>query len=167
MTQPCPSESELQICARTGVEFGIGVDIVNDNIYHWQILFSDFDPQSLLFRDLQAYASKYQREPVIELHMLFPQDYPTSPPFVRVIRPRFKFLTGHITIGGSVCTQLLTRSGWVPTASLENVLVQLRAEIMSDPNAQLDKSSRVNQAYDEHEAKQAFQRMCRRYGWTP
>ena len=28
------------------------------------------------------------------MEMKFPKDYPMNPPFVRVIRPRFKFLTG-------------------------------------------------------------------------
>ncbi len=111
------------------------------------------------------------------MQFLFPRDYPFSPvcilffvlnrkqssrlllqPFVRVIRPRFKFLTGHITIGGSICTQvseifpmfkehvnlfgvkfqLLTLSGWVSTASLENIIVQLRAEIVADPKAEFE-----------------------------
>ena len=47
-----------------------------------------------------------------------------------------QFLTGHVTIGGSICTQLLTKSGWISTASLENIIVQIRAEIVADPNAQ-------------------------------
>lgn len=34
------------------------------------------------------------------------------PPFVRVVRPRFQFRTGHVTIGGSICMELLTLSGW-------------------------------------------------------
>jgi len=33
-------------------------------------------------------------QPVIYLEMQFPQDYPMAPPFVRVTKPRFKFLTG-------------------------------------------------------------------------
>ena len=30
--------------------------------------------------------------------MQFPGDYPMSPPFVRVVRPRFKFLTGEYAL---------------------------------------------------------------------
>lgn len=37
-------------------------------------------------------------QPVIELEMKFPKDYPMNPPFVRVIRPRFQFLTGLTSI---------------------------------------------------------------------
>ena len=79
------------------------------------------------------------------MEMKFPKDYPMNPPFVRVIRPRFKFLTGvcsfvslpircvslpircvslsmpsgHITVGGSICMQMLTRSGWSPSNDIE------------------------------------------------
>ena len=41
------------------------------------------------------------------------------PPFVRVLRPRFKFLTGHVTVGGSICMQMLTKSGWSPANNME------------------------------------------------
>jgi ubiquitin-conjugating enzyme E2 Q len=46
------------------------------------------------------------------LHMTFPENYPFAPPFVRVIKPIFKFRSGHVTTGGSICMQLLTSSGW-------------------------------------------------------
>ena len=58
-------------------------------------------------------------QPVIELEMTFPNEYPMKPPFVRVVRPRFKFLTGHITIGGSICMEVLTSSGWSPSNDIE------------------------------------------------
>ncbi|XP_006819488.2 ubiquitin-conjugating enzyme E2Q-like protein 1 [Saccoglossus kowalevskii] len=96
--------------------------------------------------------------------MKFPKDYPMSPPFVRVISPRFKFLTGHITIGGSICMQLLTKSGWRPANDIESILIQIRCEIMSDPNAQLDYDA--DKEYDEVAARQAFERMVMRYGWN-
>ena len=40
--------------------------------------------------------------------MQFPGDYPMAPPFVRVIRPRFKFLTGlckFLNLPGKKCRQ--------------------------------------------------------------
>lgn len=40
--------------------------------------------------------------------MIFPPNFPFAPPFIRVIRPRFMFRTGHVTIGGSICTEMLT-----------------------------------------------------------
>ena len=47
---------------------------------------------------------------------------------------------------------------------LQSILVQIRAEIMSDQQARLD--SNPDRPYDEAEAKQAFERMVQRYGWN-
>ena len=58
----------------------------------------DFPPESLLAKDLQRFASRgggAARKPVITMEMKFPKDYPMNPPFVRILRPRFKFLTGE------------------------------------------------------------------------
>jgi hypothetical protein len=38
---------------------------------------------------------------------------PFSPPFIRVVEPRFAFHTGHVTIGGSICMELLTRRSFL------------------------------------------------------
>jgi len=59
--------------------------------------------------------------------------------------------------------QMLTRSGWSPSNDIESILIQVRAEIMSDSNARLD--TNPERPYDEHEARDAFERMVRRYGW--
>ncbi len=66
----------------------------------------DFPSESLLAKDLQKFASRGTqggvaagggaRKPVITMEMKFPKDYPMNPPFVRVLRPRFKFLTGKV-----------------------------------------------------------------------
>ena len=60
--------------------------------------------------------------------------------------------------------QMLTNSGWMPTNSIEAVLVQVRSEIVSDPKVHLD-YGRENQEYSEGDARAAFQRMCAKYGW--
>lgn len=65
-----------------------------DNLFVWGVELSDFPKGSLLAKDLENYARRTSREPVVELEMKFPKDYPMNPPFVRILRPRFKFLTG-------------------------------------------------------------------------
>ena len=60
--------------------------------------------------------------------------------------------------------ELLTRSGWLSTNDIESILVQARAEIMSDPRARLDPNPDME--YTEAEAKIAFERMVSKYGWN-
>lgn len=72
--------------------------------------------------------------------------------------------SGHVTVGGSICMELLTRSGWLSTNDIEGILIQARAEIMSDPHARL--ASNPDTEYSEDEAKAAFERMVLRYGWN-
>lgn len=146
-------------------QFGFSAEPDGDNLYKWKIELFNFEKDSLLGKDLEAYAARTGGKPAITMEMKFPSDYPMAPPFVRVVKPRFEFLTGHVTVGGSVCMQVLTNSGWTPTNSVEGVIVQVRAEIASDPKAQLDKA-RADVPYNEHEAKQAFDRMVLKYGWN-
>ncbi|XP_064598982.1 ubiquitin-conjugating enzyme E2 25-like [Liolophura sinensis] len=145
-------------------QYGISGSPKNENLFIWDVKLTDIPKDTRLGKDLHAYAVRYNREPVVTMEMKFPSDYPMSPPFVRVIRPRFKFLTGHVTVGGSICMEMLTRSGWRPTNDIESILIQIRCEILSDPNASLD--SNPDRAYDETEAKTAFERMVTRYGWN-
>ncbi|XP_069112755.1 ubiquitin-conjugating enzyme E2 Q2-like isoform X1 [Argopecten irradians] len=145
-------------------KFGIEGRPRGDNLFIWDVKLKDFPKESMLGKDLQNFADKFKREPVVYIEMHFPGEYPMKPPFVRILRPRFKFLTGHVTIGGSICMQMLTNSGWTPTNDIEAILVQIRSEIMSDPNAQLERND-SDRAYGEQEAKDAFKRMVQRYGW--
>ncbi|XP_052817642.1 ubiquitin-conjugating enzyme E2 Q1-like [Mya arenaria] len=144
--------------------FGIDGGPRGDNLFIWDVKLTGFPEDTALGKDLKAWAQNSNREPVVYLEMQFPGDYPMSPPFVRVTRPRFKFLTGHITIGGSICMQMLTRSGWTPSNDIEGILVQIRSEIMSDKNTRLD--SNPDRQYTETEAKDAFHRMVKRYQWN-
>ena len=59
--------------------------------------------------------------------------------------------------------ELLTRSGWLSTNDIEGILIQVRAEIMSDPRARLAPNQDIE--YTESEAKIAFERMVQKYGW--
>ncbi|XP_064641458.1 ubiquitin-conjugating enzyme E2 Q2-like [Lineus longissimus] len=156
---------DLKNMKTNACKFGIEGSPRGDNIFIWDVKLTDLPKDTPLGRDLQGFASKYKKEAVILLEMKFPRDYPMGPPFVRIVRPRFKFLTGHITIGGSICMQLLTQSGWVPTNDLEGILVQIRSEILSDPNTRLCPRE-PDKPYDEVEAKQAFERMVQKYGWN-
>ena len=45
----------------------------------------------------------------------------------------------------------------------QSLLVQIRSEIMSDPNARLDQNP--DREYDLHGAQDAFNRTVKKYGW--
>merc|ERR1712232_404884 len=107
------------------------IETIEDRLDRWQAKMSaDSFPDCELKSDLYSFASKHNTEAAIVFDVHFPSDYPTSPPFVRVLRPRFKMYSGHVTVGGSVCMQALTPSGWLPTFSLENVFVEIRSQMI-------------------------------------
>jgi len=136
---------------------GYSVTPVRDNIYLWELKFFNFDPKDPIAQDLH----KLRRDHIL-LHIVFPSTYPLNPPFVRVIRPRFQFRTGHVTIGGSICTELLTNKGWSAANTIEAVIVSIRAQFL-EGGARLDLSN--TRDYSEAEAKEAFDRMVQVHGW--
>jgi ubiquitin-conjugating enzyme E2 Q len=136
-----------------------------DNIYQWIVELHSFDPTLPLAQDMKK---KDVKSIVLELR--FGKDYPMSPPFVRVIRPRFLGFQqgggGHVTAGGAMCMQLLTNDGWSAVSSIESVLLQVRMAISSlEPKpARLEHHGRVD--YGVGEAVEAYIRACNVHGWT-
>lgn len=163
------------------------VSLASENLYHWEVRLFGFDED--LGRDLRSLSPNKQH---VELEMRFSKDYPFAPPFVRVgtpdvamhryvrlsltqaVRPRFKFLTGHVTVGGSICMELLTNSGWRSTNDIESILIQIRCPLcscattltpcsaeMQSGGARIDGDSE----YNEREAWDAFYRAASNHGW--
>ncbi|ORY03838.1 hypothetical protein BCR34DRAFT_65912 [Clohesyomyces aquaticus] len=136
-----------------------------ENMYQWIVELHSFDATLPLAKDMKA---KGYKSVVLELR--FGKDYPMSPPFVRVIRPRFLGFNqgggGHVTLGGALCMELLTNNGWSAVSSIESVLLQVRMAMSSlDPKpARLDSHGR--QDYGVGEAVEAYIRSCNVHGWT-
>lgn len=135
-----------------------------DNMYQWIVELHSFDPKLPLSKEM-----KDANISSIVLEMRFGRNHPMSPPFVRVIRPRFlEFMAGgggHVTAGGALCMELLTNSGWSAVSSIESVLLQVRMAISStDPKpARLAMGGRGD--YGVGEAIDAYLRACRAHGW--
>ncbi|KAL8793832.1 MAG: hypothetical protein Q9195_003557 [Heterodermia aff. obscurata] len=135
------------------------------NVYQWIVELHSFEPRLPLAQDMRARDLKS-----IVLELRFGASYPMSPPFVRVIRPRFlSFMQGgggHVTAGGALCMELLTNSGWSVASNIESVLVQVRAAISStDPKpARLEGRSGIKD-YGTGEAVEAYIRACLAHGW--
>lgn len=144
------------------LNLGFSAEPVENNLYLWNVKLFGFDESDgSLFKDLQKFHKHTGLDHVL-LEMKFQPDYPFSPPFIRVMKPRFQFHTGHITIGGSICMELLTTSGWRPSNDIESVLIQIRAEIIAG-GARVDFGNMS--PYSEYEAREAFLRVARQHGW--
>lgn len=137
-------------------------DLVS-NMYQWIVELHSFESHLPLAKDLKA---KGLTSVIMEVR--FGKDYPMSPPFVRIIRPRFlSFMAGgggHVTAGGALCMELLTNSGWSAVSNMESVLLQVRLALSStDP-----KPARLEQGpvrdYGVGEAIEAYIRACHTHG---
>lgn len=137
-------------------KFGYEVETIDDNLYKWEARLFGFEGD--LAKDM-----KKRNVTAIKLELTFPKDYPFSPPFIRVREPRFQFHTGHVTIGGSICMQALTKSGWSSAFDCESILVQIRTEMMAG-GARLDPHNQT--PYTVHEAQAAFDRVAAQHGWN-
>jgi hypothetical protein len=135
--------------------------------YEYFIRFND--KSNGLSHGLKEWFARYRPDeaPGILLEFVFPQDFPSGPPFVRVIRPRFQQWTGHITIGGSICTPMFTISdstgSWQSDYKAEGVL-QFLQQLFSDGGARVDMQNGYD--YTEREAQEAFNRVNRDHGWN-
>jgi len=136
---------------------GYSIEPIGDNLYAWEVKFFGFDKSDPLAKDMQKLGVDH-----ILIHVTFPSNYPFTPPYIRVIRPRFKYRTGHVTIGGSICMELLTNKGWSPQNTVEAVLVSVRSQLI-EGGAMLDMRNKHD--YTVEEAKVAFDRLVREHGW--
>lgn len=143
----------------------VEIEMVDDSLYNWEVkMHADGFPRDCALRgELHRFGAQHRSGlAAIIMDVRFPDSYPMAPPFIRVVRPRFHMHTGHVTIGGSVCMQLLTPSGWLPSVALETVFVAIRSE-MVEGGGRIDLSNQND--YTEAEAKEAFNRVADRYGW--
>lgn len=140
------------------------IDFENDNIHIWNVVMR-FPKKEKLQQDLNAYAEISETHTNgIKMEITFPSNFPMAPPFMRVVSPRFKFHTGRVTIGGSICTELLTSQGWLPTYSVGQALIQVQSEILGG-NPDLEPYNKSQTEYSRNEALEAFMRVARQKGW--
>jgi hypothetical protein len=104
----------------------------------------------------------------VVLRLRFPARYPSDPPHVRVVRPRFVFHTGHVTIGGSICAQILTKCEWSPNTSLSSLFLYLHT-LLIDGGARISFGDMYHpfpfQDYTEEDSLRAYHRVAMDHGW--
>ena len=139
------------------------------DFFRWEVGLPASVLPDVLQEDLARWSQITGEPPMILSHIVYPSDYPNSPPFVRIIRPRFQYMTGHVTIGGSICTELLTPQGW--TRMSPKVLFDALAFIFREGRGriQLERNFHHPAPFadypSEHEAKEAFVRAAKTHGW--
>lgn len=138
-------------------DYGLRFEVNEENMLQWKLFISKIDKDSELWHDMQKMNIEH-----IEMEILFEQQYPIKQPFVRIVSPVFKYKTGNITIGGSICTELLTSQGWSPANSIESLIIQIKANILETGRLDLAKKG---YKYTIEEAKSSFQRMLISHNW--
>lgn len=138
---------------------------LRNNLYQWIFELHSFEPRLPLAEDMKKKDVKS-----IVLELIFGKDYPMSPPFVRVIRPRFLPFQqgggGHVTAGGALCMELLTNDGWSAVSSIESVLMQVRLAMSSTEPHPARLEAGPSRDYGVGEAVNAYLRACQIHGWT-
>ena len=145
----------------------INRNLVN-NMYQWIVELHSFPEDLPLARDLKAAGLTS-----IVMEMRFTSQYPFSPPFIRVVKPRFLSFQrgggGNVTDGGSMCMEVLTNNGWSAGLTVESLLLQVRL-VISDTEraARLASQSQHHgsNVYGVGEAMAAYIRACKAHGWT-
>lgn len=146
------------------------IELVNDSIYEWNIILKSVDSDSPLHKDLLQLKEK-ENTLGIQLNILFQENYPFRPPFVRVVYPFI--MGGYVLSGGAICMELLTNDGWSSAYTVEAIIIQIAATlVMGKARLQFDVSRQMIQMhYSLTRAQQSFKSMMmihEKTGWfTP
>ncbi|OHW94948.1 ubiquitin conjugating enzyme [Colletotrichum incanum] len=149
-------------------QLGWYIDFDNiTNMFQWIVELHSFEKSLPLAQDMQHHCVSS-----IVLEIRFGRQFPLSPPFVRVVRPRFLPFSqrggGHVTAGGAMCMELLTNSGWSPASSMESVLLQVRLAMCNlepFPARLMGYTAGYSDDYGVYEAIEAYKRAAATHGW--
>ncbi|BGP24987.1 hypothetical protein JCM10295v2_003907 [Rhodotorula toruloides] len=162
-------KSMLKVQAREGptrAGFYFDPERSNDNLFNWivELPLESFDQDIPLAKDMRQKGVKS-----ILMEIRFGDTYPFSPPFFRVVHPRFMpFIRGgggHVTGGGSICMDLLTSDGWSSVYTIDAILLQIRMSNLEPRPGRLDPQD-WNIPYTMDEAIAGFRRAAATHGWT-
>lgn len=135
---------------------GFTVNADDSNITIWKITINKF-PCEELASEMNKYNIKE-----MDMEVIFGDEYPMKAPFVRIITPRFNQGTGHVTIGGSLCMEVLCNK-WNPQISIECLLVDIIATI-TNGGGKLHPTMHMH-PYTLKEAKESYIQVGKYHGW--
>ncbi|XP_061886149.1 ubiquitin-conjugating enzyme E2Q-like protein 1 [Entelurus aequoreus] len=152
---------ELQEIRRLGDNF-ITVELVEDNLYDWNVKLHQVDKDSALWQDMKETSTDF-----ILLNVTFPDNFPFSPPFMRVLTPRLE--NGYVLDGGAICMELLTPRGWSSAYTVEAVMRQFAASLVKGQGRICRKAGKSKKAFSRKEAEATFKSLVKtheKYGWV-
>jgi ubiquitin-protein ligase len=132
-----------------------------DNLYCWRAYLYNFRDLPLA-QDLKRLGLSQ-----IEVKIHYGPQYPHTPPFIRIVKPRFRQFSqgggGHVTAGGSICMSALTMDDWSPAYSISQVLVLVHTALSSTEPF----PARISDggSYSIGEAMESYIRVATSHGW--
>ncbi|KFP31760.1 Ubiquitin-conjugating enzyme E2Q-like 1 [Colius striatus] len=144
---------ELQDIARLSDRF-ISVELVDESLFDWNVKLHQVDKDSVLWQDMKETNTEY-----ILLNLTFPDNFPFSPPFMRVLSPRLE--NGYVLDGGALFPKLNTSPrGWILKQGFLFCLVQGRI---------CRKAGKSKKSFSRKEAEATFKSLVKtheKYGWV-
>lgn len=126
---------------------GWSVELVDDDLQHWEVKLFEFDRESQLYKDLQRYKKSHGID-CLTFWIKFPDAYPVEPPFLMVRRPRIQ---GAAIFNGGFCIDVLMQN-WSPAIRPESLLLQIR-QLLMEGNARIQGPGE----FSEKEARSGFE----------
>uniref|UniRef100_A0A8C6HFT6 Ubiquitin-conjugating enzyme E2Q-like protein 1 n=1 Tax=Mus spicilegus TaxID=10103 RepID=A0A8C6HFT6_MUSSI len=120
------------------------------------------DKDSVLWQDMKETNTEF-----ILLNLTFPDNFPFSPPFMRVLSPRLE--NGYVLDGGAICMELLTPRGWSSAYTVEAVMRQFAASLVKGQGRICRKAGKSKKSFSRKEAEATFKSLVKtheKYGWV-
>ncbi|XP_015919272.1 ubiquitin-conjugating enzyme E2Q-like protein 1 [Parasteatoda tepidariorum] len=137
------------------------VELVDDNLYEWNVKLFQIDPESDFYHDMQEAEIEH-----VLLNMVFPDNFPFSPPFMRVISPHVE--KGFVMEGGAICMELLTPRGWASAYTIEAVVMQFAASLVKG-QGRIARKCKNGKEFSKKSAEASFRSLVKthdKYGWV-
>jgi len=130
-------------------ELSFSVELIDDDLYKWEIKLFEFDKDSQFAKQLEQYNKKHGVN-YVTLRFYFPGDYPLKAPLVHIVTPK---LVGSYIFGGGLCMSILMQ-GWAPGIVPESLVLQTR-QLLMEGGVRINNVNKV-ESYSEKEARDGF-----------
>ncbi|ELR55537.1 Ubiquitin-conjugating enzyme E2Q-like protein 1, partial [Bos mutus] len=144
----------------------ISVELVDESLFDWNVKLHQVDKDSVLWQDMKETNTEF-----ILLNLTFPDNFPFSPPFMRVLSPRLE--NGYVLDGGAICVGQEQRSPrWWPegqTLGAEGRLGALISSERAHGGRICRKAGKSKKSFSRKEAEATFKSLVKtheKYGWV-